>query len=393
MTTNVVADRIRVLHLGSPTGLYGAERWILALVRHLAPQQIESVVGAIQDAPGAEPSLCREAMQLGVPACVFEARGRLSAAAIGQLASYIRHNRIDILHTHGYKSDFLGLFAARLARCSILSTPHGWSTDAGVKLQMYEALDRFILGLLDAVVPLSDDLYEGLARAWWWRPRLHLIRNAVDLAEIDEVTESCAALRAARHGGCGLIGYIGQLIPRKGVDTLIRAFSRLETPARQLCIVGDGPARGSLERLAADLGETHRVRFLGYRQDRIALLKALDVFVLPSSLEGIPRCVLESMAAGVPVVASDIPGCRTVVQDGVTGLLFPPGDVAGLASSLRQLLADPALRSSLAARAEALVRREFSAEGMAVRYAKLYRELAARRRSRAAALPGPAGAR
>ena len=379
------AGRVRVLHLGSPTGLYGAERWILALVRHLPAQRIESVVGAIQDVPGPEPALCRGAEELGVPSRVFPSYGKLSVSAIGQLSRYIRGNRIDILHTHGYKGDLLGLLAARVADCNIVSTPHGWSTQGGLKLQMYEALDRLALPWLDAVVPLSEDLYEGLARGRWRRGALRLIRNGVDLAEIDGVSEESQELRAAKRKGCLLIGYIGRLIQQKGVDTLIRAFAEIEMPHKELYIVGDGPERNALEQLASRLGEARRVRFLGYRQDRIALLKAFDAFVLPSSREGFPRCLLEAMAAGIPVVATDIPGCRAVVRDGDTGLLFPPGSAPGLASALRRLLADERLRAALAARAQALVRRDFSAEAMAARYAELYGELAARRRGRSAA--------
>lgn len=386
-------DRIRVLHLGSPTGLYGAERWILALIRYLAPEEVESVVGTIKDVPGPEPALCRQARQLGAPTCVFEAHGKLSLGAVKALAHYIRDNAIDILHTHGYKSDLLGLCAARLGGCRAVSTPHGWSVNAGLKLQAYEALDRIVLGLFDAVAPLSDELYAGLAGGWW-RPRmLRLIRNGVDLSEVDEPGEVAEVMPGRQGtGGSRRIGYVGQLIPRKGVETLVRAFARLQIPGKELHVVGDGPERPTLERLANSLGEGERVRFLGYRQDRMALLKSFEAFVLPSSLEGIPRCVLESMAAGVPVVASDIPGCRSVMQHDVTGLLFPPGDVASLTGCLERLLADEELQKSLAARARALVRSEFSAQTMAAHYVQLYRELAAQSRREPEA-PKESGAR
>lgn len=366
---------LRVLHLGSPTGLYGAERWILALVKNLPAADVESIVAVIQDEPGEEPALCRQAQALGARTQVFEAPGRLSLSAVGQLRAFIRDNDIDLLHTHFYKTDILGCFATRGTHCRIMTTPHGWSTNAGMKLRVYESLDRIAFRFHDAVVPLSEDLHRELEPLPGLRGKLHLIRNGVDLSEIDSVTSISPALEAYRAGDDFVVGYIGQLIARKRVDTLIRAFAALARREKRLCIVGEGDARPELERLAAELGVAERVTFYGYRPDRLELLKGFDVFVLPSLLEGIPRCVMESMAAGVAVVGSDIPGTRDIVEDGVTGLLFEPGSADELESKLAALAAEPGLAAKLSQAAETRVRAEYSAATMARRYTELYRRL------------------
>jgi glycosyltransferase involved in cell wall biosynthesis len=288
----------------------------------------------------------------------------------------MRDQGVDILHTHGYKTDVIGFLAVRGTKRKIVSTPHGWSANAGIKVQMYEALDRIVFRFFDAVVPLSSDLYEGLLRLPGLKRKLRLIRNGVDLSEIDAVVERSPELQAWKSQGSVVLGYIGQLIPRKGLETLLHAFSKLDISGKRLCIVGDGPQRPELERLADRIGEKDRVHFLGFREDRIALMKCFDVFVLPSRLEGIPRCVLEAMAARVPVVASDIPGCRVLVEDDVTGMLFPVDDHIGLAKKLRLLLGDDRLRDSIANAGYGLVRREYSAATMAEKYAELYAELA-----------------
>jgi glycosyltransferase involved in cell wall biosynthesis len=377
--------------MGSSTGLYGAERWILALGKHLSPARIESVIGVIKDTPGSVPALCVEASRLGISTHVFESHGKLSLRAIGQLRRFVHDHQIDILHTHGYKTDVIGFLALRGTKCRIVSTPHGWSANAGAKVQMYEALDRLVFRFCDAVVPLSSDLYEGLLRIPGLRRKLRLIRNGVDLSEVDSVTQKSPELQAWKSQGSVILGYIGQLIPRKGLDTLLHAFGRLDMPGKRLCIVGEGPQRLELERLADRIGEKERVHFFGFRDDRIALMKCFDVFVLPSRLEGIPRCVLEAMAARVPVVASDIPGCRDLVEDNVTGMLFPVDDPAGLATKLRVLLANDGLRSSVADAAHRLVRKEYSAETMAEKYTELYAELAAGHRLGDASLAQRAG--
>lgn len=367
--------RIRVLHLGGPVGMFGAERWILALGRHLPSHLVQSFVGVVKDAPGGEPPLCEHAQRLGLPVVVIEAPGRLSLPAVPALRACIRERGIDIVHTHGYKTDILGVLATRGLDCRLVSTPHGWSTAAGSKLRLYEALDRLAFGLCDRVVPLSEDLMAGLRRLPWVGSRAKLITNGVDLSEITESGETATEVAEFRAEGGRVIGYVGQLIPRKRIDTLIRAFAQLADGRARLYLVGDGPERQKLQDLTEELGLGACVRFTGFRDDRLAYLRGFDVFAIPSALEGIPRSVMEAMAAAIPVVASDIEGNRALVRGGETGLLFPVGDHAALAAALRTVLDDQSLRSRLAASARELVRERFSAERMAREYLYLYQEL------------------
>ncbi len=368
-------SRIKVLHIGSPTGMFGAERWILALCRHLPESDVESVVGVVQDNGQSIPPLAVHAQSLGFRSLVVNAPGKLSLSAIGQLKQFIATERIDILHTHGYKSDILGSFAVSGTGCRLVTTPHGWSVDAGLKLRIYEALDRLAFAAFDAVVPLSDDLYAGLQRLPWVRRRLHFIRNGVDLSEVEAAATVAPGVAAAKAKGDRIYGYIGQLIPRKRIDTLIRAFANLRHQNKRLFIIGDGPARGELESLAAQLGQSPRVHFEGFREDRLNYLRGMDVFVLPSALEGIPRCVMEAMAAGIPSVITDIEGCRALVQDGETGLLFPVGDEQVLTRLLMQLEEDESMAGRLGEAGRQHVREVFSADTMAGKYLKLYRQL------------------
>lgn len=361
--------------MGSPTGLYGAERWILALIKHLPPAQIESFVGVIKDAPDLEAPLCTVATELGFQTHVIESYGKLSRSAVGQLRRVLIDHEIDILHTHGYKTDLIGSLAARGTPCKTLSTPHGWSVNAGFKLQVYEALDRLCFLFMDAVAPLSRDLYEGLAPLPGMKRKLHLIENAVDLSEIDAPAETPDVLRHWHEEGRVVIGYIGQLITRKRIDTLIEAFHALDIPNKQLCLIGDGPQRQELEAQAKRLGETKNIAFLGFRGDRIDFLKGFDIFVLPSELEGIPRCLMEATGAGIAVIASDIPGCRDVVLPEQTGLLIPPGNVDELSRQMNRLIADQTLRARLARAGAEHTRQRYSADALAGAYIQLYRSM------------------
>jgi glycosyltransferase involved in cell wall biosynthesis len=366
-------NQLRVLQMGSPTGMYGAERWIMALVRHLDPARIESRVGVILDDLSQPAPLVQAAAAAGFGTHVVPAPGRINWAAVRGLRDVIVRERIDVLHTHFYKTDLIGLLAVRGTGCRIVTTPHGWSTDAGLALRAYEALDRAIFPFFDAVVPLSQDLHDGLRRL----PgiRLHLIRNGVDLGEVEQTVDLAPEAREWRAAGDFVVGYVGQLIARKGLDVLFRAFAAAEVPNKRLVLVGQGDQRAELEALAATLGIADRTHFLGFRDDRIAVMRGFDVFALPSRLEGIPRCLMESMAAGVPIVASDIPGCRDLVEHDRTGLLFRLDDVDALRTQL-ELLRDGERRARYAAAAHTLVNERYSARAMAEAYEQLFIELA-----------------
>jgi glycosyltransferase involved in cell wall biosynthesis len=352
--------------------MYGAERWILALVRHLDPERIESIVGVIQDDPAQAAPLIAHAESMGIRTHVFEAPGRFNWSAVGKLRAYLVEQSVDVLHTHFYKTDIVGLLAARGLPVRTVTTPHGWSRDAGFALACYEALDRVAFRWFDAVVPLSDDL---LAAAHVSAPgRTTLIRNGVDLDEVRAATAEapeCARWRAER---AFVLGYVGQLIPRKDLPTLLRAVAEVPEQDLRLAIVGEGPARGELEQLARELKIDSRVEFLGFRSDRLALLRSFSAIVLPSMVEGIPRCLMEAMGAGIPVVMSDIPGSRELLGPGPTALTFPPGDVPALATHIR-CLRSPDARRRLSESAAAFVEERFSAARMAREYATLFESL------------------
>ena len=361
--------------MGSPTPLYGAERWILALIKHLDPTRVESIVAVIKDDPDLDPPLCREAGKLGFRSKVFNAYGKMNFSAVKQLKNFIRENDIDILHTHGYKTDLIGLFATRGTGCKIVSTPHGWSKQADIKLMCYELLDRCAFPFFDAVVPLSDDLFSRLRHVPGLNGNLRLIGNGVDISDIDSIKEPAPELVKLKKEGFFIIGYIGQLIPRKGLDVLLDAASNLCFDNWRLAIVGEGESRAPLEKQAKTLGIDDRVFFYGFRDDRVAFLRGFNLFVLPSRLEGVPRCLMEAMAAGLSVIASDIPGCRDLVVHGQSGLLFPGDDAKELAEMIEAVASDkiPSVRHARMGRE--LVNSRFSAERMAEEYTSLYTSL------------------
>jgi len=366
---------IRVLQLGSPTGLYGAERWILALIRHLDPAKVQSIVGVIKDAPDLDSPLIKQAAAMGFETITIQAQGRANFSAVTKLRNYILDNHIDILHTHWYKTDIIGFLATRATACKTISTPHGWSKDAGLALQCYEMMDRMIFPLLDAVVPLSPELYDNLKKIPFLKKKMTLIHNGVDTMEIEACKTVHPQLTQWKEQGYFIIGYVGRLVHQKGLDILFSALSELDKNLRwKLALVGDGEQRNFLKDLAQKLNISENITFFGFQENRLAFLNSFDVFVLPSRIEGIPRCLMEAMAANKPVISSDIPGSKELIIDGQTGYTFKAGDAGHLLQQINTVAAHYAQAQTIASQGKDKIFSGYSAKRMAIQYQHLYFE-------------------
>jgi len=364
---------LRVAQIIGSTGLYGAERWILALMRSLDPQQVDCTLINLVDIRGESSAVVHAAGARNLKALDFPTGGRFNPTGIFRFSGWVRRNGIDILHAHGYKSDLYSLFAARLAGKKVISTPHGWSKEENDwKLKLYESLDRRCMRYLDRVCPLSPELREDIEKCGMRSARNIYIPNGVDLDEADQVTE-----RMDKPGEWITIGYVGQLIERKNIPVLLKAFRMVSEKREdlQLCLIGDGPLRQSLIMTAEELGISDRVRFTGYCEDALAWMKTFDMFVLPSQLEGIPRCLMEAAALGIPIIASDIPGSREMVEHMRTGLLFPVDDPDRLAESILFVLDHREEARIMCRSAREKVEERFSAKRMAQEYLSLYRDV------------------
>lgn len=371
-----MSSKLRVLQFITPSGFYGAERWVLALARNVDLQHVSCDLAVSredenQDLTLAELFPTNEHEQVHF----LTMKGRFDPSVIRSLCRVIRNRNIDIIHTHGYKSDILGLIAARLTGIRCVSTPHGFSGKVGWKLGAFIWIGTKMLRYFDRVAPLSEELLSDMSRFGVPDKKVVFIPNGVDLTEIDEVVGRQAIWHRDTRGR--MVGFIGQMIPRKGLGDLLEIFDKLyqSNTELQLQLIGDGRQRDELERQAKQQVSGDAIRFLGFRSDRLELLVNLDLFVMTSSLEGIPRCMMEAMAVGVPVVAYDIPGVDQLVEHRKTGLLATYGDREALAECCREILEDPELAQSLATAARERIRAEYSAERMAREYEALFARL------------------
>jgi glycosyltransferase involved in cell wall biosynthesis len=290
------------------------------------------------------------------------------------LAKLVRLARAaDVIHVHSAKAGFLGRLAAavRRKRASCAFTPHGWSFWAadGAEARLYLELERAAARWCAAIVALSDfERQAGFTARIGKEAQYRVIRNGVDLARFD----------VARRAGSQNVVFIGRLDPPKRPDLALRAFARLSArfPDAELQVVGDGRLAGESRRLADRLCLGDRVRFLGPRDDVPELLGSAACVLLASDYESAPFAVVEGMAAGLPVVATDVAGVGELVKNGRTGFLAPAGDADALAAGVERVLDDSELARRLG-EAGRQASKELSLTKMVDALVTLYDELAA----------------
>jgi glycosyltransferase involved in cell wall biosynthesis len=232
------------------------------------------------------------------------------------------------------------------------------------------------LRFFNQTVPLSKQLYDECLRFGVPEKKLQYIQNGVDLKEVEEyrLTKTNVIKGPEEER---IIGFIGQMIPRKKVDHILEIFDRLSEkyPNLRLELLGDGESRPALEEQAKTLKSKDNIHFMGFRNDRLERLKNFDLFVMSSSDEGIPRCLMEAMAMETPVTAYNIKGIDQLLEHEKTGLLAEYGDKDTLLEYWEKALFDQEYAQTLARNSREFVLENFSAGRMSQEYLEIFKEL------------------
>jgi len=305
--------------------------------------------------------------------------------ALAKLVRILRRERWDLIHTHTAKAGFVGRVAARIAGVPhVVHTLHGVTFHdhvASPVRRLYVLLERLAAARCDALISVGEDvrrkyLAEGIGR----EAQYVTIPSGMDTRPFEEARQGPATARDAVRRELDLgkddivVGMVSRLEPRKGWSYLIDAVARLAPgfPALRLLVVGEGAQRAELDALAARGGIRDRVRFAGYRPDVARVIAAMDVGVLTSLWEGLPRVLVQYALLERPIVTFEVEGAREVVADGENGWVVPPCDVDALVDRLRPLLARPDLRRELGRRGRARVEGRWDADLMIRRIGDVY---------------------
>lgn len=358
-----------VLYLITDLNVGGAERVLLEVVRRLDRRRFQPAVCSLAP-PGA---MAREFGELGVPVYGLGMAGFRHLFRAGMLFALLRRQRFDIVHTHLFHANVLGRVVARLAGVPVVVS----TTHVAEPRCWHLLLERWTASLVDRVVAVSEGVRRYMVeRAHIPAGKIVVMRNGVDPGRF-RLRRGGFRRREGIASDCLLVTTVGRLHAQKGLGCLLQAARSLTLPHPEVrfLVVGEGPERRQLLRLRDRLGLGDRVRFLGFRADVPQILADSDVFALPSLWEGLSIALLEAMAAGLPVVATDVEGVAEVVTDGETGLVVPPGDADALTAALSRLLGDPSLRRRLAQAGHQRVVRHFGWEKVVSDTMDLYERL------------------
>ena len=371
---------MKILHIISSSGMYGAEAVILNLSRTLNEGGHRSMVGVFANASNPNLQLHQSDISEGIESHLIPCKGQLDRVVLSGIRELVASTQADVVHAHGYKADVYAYLALRGAHMPMVSTCHNW-LDNDPLVYLYGVIDRLVLRRYAAVVAVSDEVKQRLLHSGVRAAKVHQIRNGIDLRPFERAAPT---LREEMHlGQVPIVGLVGRLAKEKGVDIFLRAAAQVlrDFPSAQFVVVGDGPDREQLDGLVSELKLREHVSLLGRRDDMPSVYASLDVMVSASRQEGLPMAILEGMASSKPMVATAVGDVPAVVLDGRTGVLVPAENVPLLAAAIARLLHDAALREQLGSAARELIQQEFSAGRMAAEYLRVYQQVAAQHES------------
>ena len=356
----------------------GTQRFLLEVLRRLDRGRFDPVVLSTIKAG----ALLGEIEALGVDVREFRTGDSLlspqTVRGLTSAARYLRVERIEILSCLLGITTLFGPIVGRLAGVPVVVNNQrnlGYWLRGGYRERVYEFNNSRVV---DAVLVNSEAAATELRRRFRTPDaRIRNIGAGVDTELIGAAASADGLVREYGFEDAPLVGCVGKFTEVKGHEHFVRAAALVlaKRPDARFILVGDGPRRAMLEELVEELDVERAVRFAGARGDVPGILKALDVFVLPSISEGLPNVVLEAMAAGRPVVASNVGGVPEVVESGSNGLLFEPGDPEAMASSVLRLLDDPALAQQMGRVGETLARERFDIGVVVGRLEETFEEL------------------
>lgn len=337
---------MRIAHVLSSFAIGGQERVALDLAAGQVRRGHD--VLAVSIAPLPHGALAARFEEEGVRVVSAPKANGFDGTLAFRLARVLRHERVDVVHTHNPQPLAYGAAAGRLARARIVHTKHGRNPERGRRLWLRRATGH----LVHAYVAVSEATAAVARKNRECAPsRLHVIENGVDLRAFDVGPEGRRVVRAELGipEGAIVVGTVGRVSAEKDHPLLVRAMAPLLGAGVRLVIVGDGADMGRLRAEAAPFGD--RVVLTGMRGDIPRVLSSFDVFALSSKSEGLPIALLEAMASGLAVASTDVGGIATVLDGGKAGRIVAPGDERALGAALEELVRRPDERRAFAAAA------------------------------------------
>jgi glycosyltransferase involved in cell wall biosynthesis len=366
--------RHNILHLISSGGLFGAERVLLEIAEGMQSDTCKVTVGIMESLQNRHLEIAKEAVALGLHVAIFPCSSKMGLATIFSIATFIKTNKITLVHCHGYKSNLYGLLSTRHT-IPLITTNHNWLT-AHWKLKIYCFLDSLVMRFFDQIVAVSEEVQKDMVQASVPAQKITVIDNGLNIKRFVNAQAADLDLKATLHipEKNRVIGAVGALKIEKGFSYLLTAAAGVTALYKDVTFlfIGDGYLKAALTKEAVALGISEQVVFAGYREDIPQLFSIMNIFVLSSIKEGLPMVLLEAMAAKKPVIATRVGAVPRMIQDAYNGLLVDQAEPMALQAAIFRLLKNPAEAEGFAEVGYDTVRRSYSSEMMCRRYLALY---------------------
>lgn len=376
----IVRSAIHVLDLISVDGAGGgAEKIVLRTAAKANPDRFTSTMCCLRYANDSAYDMDVRARGLNIDYCEVVTHSKFDRRAFAALRRIVRDRRIDIVHAHGYKSAY---FASRLARAEgikPISTSHGWTGHHWRERFLYYPADRLIIRTFPMAIAVSSQIRNTLIQ-WRSNPeRIRVVLNGIDQEKYRRNEQLVGQIRDSLgiQPGEIVLGASGRIEPQKRFDVFLETMALLlpRRPELKLLIVGEGSLRHKLVAQIKRLGVGDHCRLLGHRGDMADLYHAFDVLVQSSDYEGTPTVVVEAMALGIPVVATDAGGTAELLDDTVHGLIVPRRDPAALARAIEKTIDAPEQTAQRVAAARRRVETDLSFDARMRTLERIYSEL------------------
>lgn len=362
---------MKIAVLATVTHFGGAERVVLSLIKNVNSGLFDLVPIIFTRASQRDNIFFKELNKTGRKYhTIFVDNHKIKylnpVANIIEAYKLLKKNEFDLVHTHGYRADILGIILSKLTGLPVVSTCHGFISN-DLNLKLYNKLDCFLLRYANRIMAVSDGIKNDLIKSGISDKRIAMIQNAVEQnGEKELFSRNRKAKRQLLniHEKEFVAGYIGRLSEEKGVKYLIEACTLLAKSGApvKILIIGDGPQRKELEELVENSGNEGSIMFTGFQNDIENWLPAMDVFVLPSLTEGTPMSMLEAMAGGIPVVASSVGGVPQVIDSDKGGILVTPGKPEEIKNAIRILYKNETLRNCVSQEAQKTIKLKYDAK-------------------------------
>lgn len=338
---------------------------LLNWCNHIDPARLRFSIACFANPGGTEGCLLDEAEALHVPTFRLPwGRRKRLLAAVDSLVRIIQSTKASVVHSHDAKSNVVAALAQLRTRVPVVGSAYGWFGNRSVfRVRLYEWMDIHLLKRFHGVLTVSESLKKESVERGLDPKRLMLVRTGVDYESLQQIPDREAIRRSYGLAPDDIvIGNLARLWPEKGQKYLVEALRTVidQIPSVKLIIIGTGPLEQRVREQAQELGIADHIIFAGFPENIDQVIHILDAQVHSSLYEGLPMALLQGMAAGLPIVSTDVGGIREVLTPGTSGLIVPPGNSDLLASAILELLQDRAAAQRMGEAARAFVRDHYS---------------------------------